>query len=575
MKKYFLIGVIGILSFSFSVYALTSQFSFDSSMLTFSSDSKADLVSDSFNQDYSLTASISSKDEELQEKVKTLSKKTTYLLLGKMNSDSETSEEYYKRHKEYTKLAAYNYFPRDENSVSGYDETIDNYQYVLASELAIPQLFNQFNEIGVIYNSYGDIRVSINDNLAISIVTLPNVKIREQNDKNPMKYDLEQTNLVLYYYFLEIDGEYRLAYLFGETTDDLSQYFHEVEDNEVMNRIAIADSYESNLSSLYNFDQINQMSNEDFQRIYSSNINNIVYLVAYYNNKVVNAANGFFINDGIVVTTWSFLEDALIDAQYITIKGGNNQTYIVDGIITANPETDIAVIKLKEKTGNYVSLGDSMSLSTENPVVTISSKLGTGLVLQKGIVISNDDYIQTSIPLVDTDAGSPLFDKNGKVVGINTSKSTNTSVSISVNSKVLSEVQEKFATVDFDSIETISFEKLKSEYYYVKYNEEKIDNSISEAVWKKYSKIGDIEDNIKLKLLKANYQDGIVSLRYKNNISQYIPSMQLAAIFTEQLISDGYKEVLNSSSKAIYENEDYKIIIMDEFDYLIIVMVRL
>ena len=216
-----------------------------------------------------------------------------------------------------------------------------------------------------------------------------------------------------------------------------------------------------------------------------------------------------------------------------------------------------------------------MSLSTENPVVTISSKLGTGLVLQKGIVISNDDYIQTSIPLVDTDAGSPLFDKNGKVVGINTSKSTNTSVSISVNSKVLSEVQEKFATVDFDSIETISFEKLKSEYYYVKYNEEKIDNSISEAVWKKYSKIGDIEDNIKLKLLKANYQDGIVSLRYKNNISQYIPSMQLAAIFTEQLISDGYKEVLNSSSKAIYENEDYKIIIMDEFDYLIVVMVRL
>ena len=154
-------------------------------------------------------------------------------------------------------------------------------------------------------------------------------------------------------------------------------------------------------------------------------------------------------------------------------------------------------------------------------------------------------------------------------------RNTNTSVSISVNSKVLSEVQEKFATVDFDSIETISFEKLKSEYYYVKYNEEKIDNSISEAVWKKYSKIGDIEDNIKLKLLKANYQDGIVSLRYKNNISQYIPSMQLAAIFTEQLISDGYKEVLNSSSKAIYENEDYKIIIMDEFDYLIIVMVRL
>lgn len=575
MKKYFVICFIGILSFSFSVCALTNQFSFDSSKLTFSSDSKSDLVSDTFNQEYSLTYSISSKDEELQEEIKTLSKKTTYLLLGKMNSDSETSEEYYKRHKEYIELAAYNYFPRDENSVSGYDETIDNYQYVLASELAIPQLFNQFNEIGVVYNSYGDIRVAINDNLAVSIVTLPNVKIREQNDKNPMKYDLEQTNLVLYYYFLEIDGEYRLAYLFGETADDLNQYFHEVEEEESLNRMAIATSYESNLSSLYSFDQISQMSDEEFQQIYSTNINNIVYLVAYYNNKVINAANGFIINDGIVVTTWSFLEDALIDAQYITIKGSNKQNYIVDGIITANPETDIVVIKLKEKTGNYVSLGDSMSLSTENPVVTISSKLGTGLVLQKGIVISNDDYIQTSIPLVETDAGSPLFDKNGRVVGINTSKSVNTSVSISVNSKVLSEIQEKFNTVDFNSIETISFETLKSEYYYVKYNEEKVDNSISSGIWKKYSKIGNIEDNIKLKLVKASYEDGIVSLRYKNNISQYIPSMQLAAIFQEQLISDGYREVLNSSSKAIYENDDYKIIIMDEFNYLIVVMVRL
>ena len=51
--------------------------------------------------------------------------------------------------------------------------------------------------------------------------------------------------------------------------------------------------------------------------------------------------------------------------------------------------------------------------------------------------------------------------------------------------------------------------------------------------------------------------------------------MQLAITFKEQLLEDGYKEVLNSSTKCIYENEEYKIIIMDEFDYLIIVMVKL
>ena len=51
--------------------------------------------------------------------------------------------------------------------------------------------------------------------------------------------------------------------------------------------------------------------------------------------------------------------------------------------------------------------------------------------------------------------------------------------------------------------------------------------------------------------------------------------MQLSVNFKEQLIKDGYKEVLNSITKCIYENKKYKIIIMNEFDYLIIVMVKL
>ena len=88
-------------------------------------------------------------------------------------------------------------------------------------------------------------------------------------------------------------------------------------------------------------------------------------------------------------------------------------------------------------------------------------------------------------------------------------------------------------------------------------------------------KIGDIENNIKMELVKANYDNGIVSLRYKNKISDYISGMQLAASYKEQLVKDGYQEILNSSSKCIYQNKKYQIIIMDEFDYLIVVMVKL
>ena len=74
--------------------------------------------------------------------------------------------------------------------------------------------------------------------------------------------------------------------------------------------------------------------------------------------------------------------------------------------------------------------------------------------------------------------------------------------------------------------------------------------------------------------MKASYKNGIVSLRYKNGIANYISSMQLAADFKEQLVKDGYEEILNTTSKSIYNNKDYQVIIMDEFDYLIIVMVK-
>jgi hypothetical protein len=78
-----------------------------------------------------------------------------------------------------------------------------------------------------------------------------------------------------------------------------------------------------------------------------------------------------------------------------------------------------------------------------------------------------------------------------------------------------------------------------------------------------------------LELIKANYKDGIVSLRYKNDISKFISSMELSSPFRSELIKQGYKEIVNSDKKMIYESNDYKVIIMDEFNYLIIVMVRL
>ena len=78
-----------------------------------------------------------------------------------------------------------------------------------------------------------------------------------------------------------------------------------------------------------------------------------------------------------------------------------------------------------------------------------------------------------------------------------------------------------------------------------------------------------------MELLKASYKDGTVSLRYKNGISSYISSMQLAVAFKDKLIEQGYKETLSGTKKCIYSNDEYQVVIIEEFNYLIIVMVKL
>ena len=157
---------------------------------------------------------------------------------------------------------------------------------------------------------------------------------------------------------------------------------------------------------------------------------------------------------------------------------------------------------------------------------------------------------------------------------MNTAKSINSSFAKAIGPEVLQEVQDMFKDKDFNTIKATSFEELKEKYYYENINEEIRKNDISESKWKKYSQIGKIEETIDLELVKASYKDSIVSLRYKNGLSDFISSMQLATSFEEKLISEGYTQTLKSDKKDIYENNKYQVIIMDELEYLIIVMVK-
>jgi hypothetical protein len=76
-------------------------------------------------------------------------------------------------------------------------------------------------------------------------------------------------------------------------------------------------------------------------------------------------------------------------------------------------------------------------------------------------------------------------------------------------------------------------------------------------------------------IVKSSYKNKVLSLRYKNSVKEYIPTMQLVSSFTNKLKEQGYKKISESNTKIIYKNNKYQITIMEEFDYLIIVMVKL
>lgn len=556
MKK-ILITIITIVLCTVTVFAAAKSFTITSTNLSFNN-SKQKAITQEFNKKYDLSYKISSKDESLKKEITSLTKKVTYLLLGEMNEDEETPEEYYNRHKEYLKLRYAPKIPKDENSYTGYDEKSQEYKDDLVSGAVVPNLFLTINELKIKYNTFGDIRVVETDGGMLAISNIPNIKLKVTSTENPKEYELQETNLSLLYYFKKNGTDYQLYYLSGETYND--------ETDEITSK--------SDLNLAYDYSKLNSLTQADIDNVTNIGKENVMYLTSNYNNYVVGHANAIVINKGLLVTTWSFIEEALINAQYITIIDSNNNTHQLDGIVTANINSDLAVLKLKAETKTNIKIANSDKVTSSDPSILVSYQPGK-ITTRKGIITANDGYIQTSIPITLEEVGSPILDKDGNLIGMSKNEMLNTSTSVSIPSNALKEVQDLFNNIEFNKIKTVSFDKLKENYYYVKYEEEIEKTSIPEKVWDRYKEIGNIDKTINIDLVKSSYKNKVLSLRYKNTAKEYIPTMQLVSSFTNKLKEQGYKKVSESNTKVIYKNNKYQVTIMEEFDYLIIVMVKL
>ena len=92
MRKKIILPIILLSISSVTAYALTNNFNFDTSKLSFATNSKKSSIVNNFNPNYNLTYSIASNNKDLEDEIKVLTKRTTYLLFGDFNNVNETSE---------------------------------------------------------------------------------------------------------------------------------------------------------------------------------------------------------------------------------------------------------------------------------------------------------------------------------------------------------------------------------------------------------------------------------------------------------------------------------------------------
>jgi serine protease Do len=142
--------------------------------------------------------------------------------------------------------------------------------------------------------------------------------------------------------------------------------------------------------------------------------------------KAQAVGTGFIVDpSGIIVTNNHVAGKA--DTITVTMSDGRK---LKAKLLGSDEKTDLAVLKVEsDKPLPYVQFGDPAKVRVGQPVMAVGNPFGLGGTVTTGIVSARgrdiqsgpfDDYIQTDAAINRGNSGGPLFDMDGKVIGINT-----------------------------------------------------------------------------------------------------------------------------------------------------------
>ncbi len=175
-----------------------------------------------------------------------------------------------------------------------------------------------------------------------------------------------------------------------------------------------------------NGDKSSQSQMEEFMRQFAERFGQQGQMQKRPHPKAQAVGTGFIVDpSGIIVTN----NHVAGNAEKITVTLADGRKFPAK-LLGADPKTDLAVLKVKsDKALPYVEFGDATKIRVGQSVMAVGNPFGLGGTVTTGIVSARgrdiqsgpfDDYIQTDAAINRGNSGGPLFDLDGKVIGINT-----------------------------------------------------------------------------------------------------------------------------------------------------------
>ena len=142
--------------------------------------------------------------------------------------------------------------------------------------------------------------------------------------------------------------------------------------------------------------------------------------------EATSYGSGFILKDSYILTNFHVVEDAT----EVIVSLSDRREFIAE-IVGVDPLSDLALLKVDGKNLPQVITGNSDDLKVGDWVVAIGSPFSfdfsvtAGIVSAKGRSIQNNNignyvpFLQTDVAINPGNSGGPLFDLDGKVVGIN------------------------------------------------------------------------------------------------------------------------------------------------------------